>query len=130
MPNIRIDAGVQTETLLQFITNELDDATLDKIEIQREIVKSDNLATEPLTATATLALATTSLILVTRIIERWMENQKQNTQLMIVAEGFKQSDEAGKELAKLSKNYSKVSISYGMPTPTPKEVGDPNHDSD
>ena len=115
MPSIRIDAGAQTEALLQFITNELDDATLDQIEIQRDVVKSANLATEPLTAAATLALATTAVFAVARIIERWMENQKQNTQLRIVAEGFKQSDEAGKALTDVSKTYSKVSIAYGMP---------------
>jgi hypothetical protein len=117
MPSIRIDAGVHTEALLQFITSELDDATLDEIEIQRDGVKSDKLVTEPLTVAATLTLATTGVIVVARIIERWMENQKQNAQLRIVAEGFKQSDEAGKALAEVSKYYSKVSIAYGMPTP-------------
>ena len=121
MPSIHIDAGDQTEALLQYITNELDDKTLDQIEIEREVVKSDNLATEPLTTAATLALATTAVIAVARIIERWMENHRQMTQLRIVAEGFKQSDEAGKALAEVSKTYTRVSIAYGMPKSAPKK---------
>lgn len=121
MPSIHIDAGAETEAMLQFITDELDDATLDEIEIQRDVVKSDNLATEPLTAAATLTLATTAIIAVARIIERWMENKRQETQINIVAEGFKQSDQAGKALAEVSKTYSKVSIAYGMPKSAPKK---------
>jgi hypothetical protein len=120
MPTILIDAGDETEALLQFIAKELDDKTLDEIEVVRDVAKSENLATEPLTVTATLALATGSLIPVARIIERWMENRKQATQLRIVLEGFQQSDDAGKALADVAKTYSKVSIEYGMPKPQKK----------
>ena len=116
MPTIHIDAGAQTEDLIQYITSELDDATLDQIEIHREVVKSGNLATEPLTAAALLTLATTTVVVVARIIERWLESQKQLEQLAIVAKGFKQSDQAGQALADVSKTFSKVSVAYGMPS--------------
>jgi hypothetical protein len=46
-----------TESLLQFITNELDDKTLDQIEVHRNVAEPDNLATEPLTIAAALLLS-------------------------------------------------------------------------
>jgi hypothetical protein len=121
MKSIRIEGGPFTESLLQYITHELDDETLDKIEINRDVAKADNLATEPLTIAATLALTTTAIVVVARIIERWMEAQRQLVQLRIVAEGFDHSDEAGKVLAEVSKANSKVSIAYGMPKGTKAE---------
>jgi len=114
MPTIRIDAGDQTEDLLLFITSQLDDATLDEIDIQREGVKSDNLATEPFTAAATLALATTAIVSVSRIIERWLENRRQLEHLHIIANGFTKSDEAGRALSDVSKAHAKVSVAYGL----------------
>ena len=115
MATLFLEAGKNTEELLQFITSEIDDSTLDKIELHREVVKPDNLATEPLTIAATLALSTTLVITVGRIIERWLENRKQLDHLRIVADGFKESDEAGKGLAQVSKAHAAVSISYGLP---------------
>lgn len=115
MATLILDAGKSTEELVQFITNEMDDATLDKIEVQREVLKPENLATEPFTVTATLVLSTTLVITVGRIIERWLENRKQLDQLRIVADGFKSSDEAGKGLAQVSKAHAAVSIAYGLP---------------
>jgi hypothetical protein len=113
MVKLHLDAGDQTEELLSFLTNELDDATLDTIEVERRAVKSEKLATEPFTAAATLTLATTTVVVIGRLIERWLENRRQIEHLHVVAEGFSQSDEAGKALSALSKESFKVSISYG-----------------
>ncbi|MGC3986594.1 MAG: hypothetical protein QM777_18720 [Pseudorhodoferax sp.] len=115
LPRLTIDAGAETEDLLQFVTRELDDATLDGIDIERVAVPSDKLATEPLTAAATLALATTAVITVARLIERWMEMHRQTAHLKIVAQGFAQSDEAGKALAKIAESHAKVALSFGAP---------------
>jgi hypothetical protein len=117
MTKLELKAGDQTEELLRFITNELDDEVLDTIEIEREGLRSDKLATEPLTVAATLTLATTTVVIIGRLIERWLENKKQIDQLDIVAEGFKQSDEAGKALSVLAKMNAKVSIAYGILKP-------------
>jgi hypothetical protein len=122
MPTLYLDAGSHTEDLLTFLTNELDDDLLDSIEIEREGLKSDRLATEPITIAATLTLATTTVIVVGRIIERWMEGQRQLQQLRVVANGFKQSDEAGKALAALGKENAKVAVSYGMPSVQKQKV--------
>src|SRR6266404_3186120 len=103
MPKLLIEAGDDTENLLQFITSELDDQTLDQIEVQRSVAKPENLATEPLTIAAALVLTPPLVIVVGRIIERWLENRNQLAHLKIVAEGFNQSDEAGRSLTDLSK---------------------------
>ena len=116
MPTLVLDAGRQTEDLLAFLTSELDNDTLDQIEIERQGLKSDKLATEPVTIAATLTLATTAVVVVGRIIERWLENQRQLDQLRVVATGFNQSDEAGKALAALGKENAKVAVTYGMPS--------------
>lgn len=115
MPTLVLDAGRHTEDLLAFLTNELDDDTLDQIEIERQGLKADKLATEPVTIAATLTLATTAVVVVGRIIERWLENQRQLDQLRVVATGFNQSDEAGRALAALGKENAKVAVTYGMP---------------
>ena len=120
MPTLVLDAGRHTEDLLAFLTNELDNDTLDQIEIERQGLKSDKLATEPVTIAATLTLATTAVVVVGRIIERWLENQRQLDQLRVVATGFNQSDEAGKALAALGKENAKVAVTYGMPS-TPRQ---------
>jgi hypothetical protein len=117
MPTLTLDAGADTESLLQFITRNVDDATLDQIEVQREIQTPDRLTTEPLTVSAALILATPLLVVtVGRIIERWLENRNQLAHLRIVAEGFTQSDEAGKCLADVSKAHAKVAVAYKLST--------------
>jgi hypothetical protein len=120
MPTPNLDAGDDTESLLQLITNELDDKTLDEIEVHRDVAKPDNLATEPLTIAATLVLSTPLVIVVGRIIERWLENRNQLHHLAIVADGFNQSDAAGKALADVSKAHAKVSVAYKLLTRSKK----------
>jgi hypothetical protein len=114
MPTLRLEAGDLTEELLRFVTAELDDATLDQIEVERTRRASEGLASEPLTAAATLTLATTAVVAVTRLIERWLEKQRQLETLTIVAEGFTESDEAGRELAKLAASHANVSVKHEL----------------
>ncbi|MEK8031438.1 hypothetical protein AACH06_11470 [Ideonella sp. DXS29W] len=116
MATLMLDAGRYTEDLLAFLTNELDNEILDQIEIERRNLKSEKLATEPVTVAATLTLATTAVVVVGRIIERWLENRRQLDQLRVVANGFNQSDEAGRALAALGKENAKVAVTYGMPS--------------
>ena len=49
-----IQAGEATEDLLQFMLQQVDDATLDQIEIEREHPEASGLASEPITIAATL----------------------------------------------------------------------------
>ncbi|CAM1345509.1 hypothetical protein [Tenacibaculum amylolyticum] len=111
---IYIDNGEETEDLIQFLLNELSDAEIDNLEIDRKYDETQSYAGEPLTTAALLGLATTATIGIIRIIERWLEYKKQERQIILVIEGFKQSDEAGKAVSKLAENNNKVSIEYKL----------------
>lgn len=112
MPTITLDAGHDTEALLHEITTNIDDQTLDQIDVSRIPAESLALATEPLTLAATLTMSTALIPVVARLIERWLENRNQLEHLKIIAEGFRQSDSAGMALADVSKAHAKVSIEY------------------
>jgi hypothetical protein len=121
MPTLLLEAGDDTESLVRYITNELEDNELDQVDVKREVAQSENLATEPLTITATLLLSAPLVIAVGRIIERWLENRNQLDHLRIVAEGFEQSDKVGKSLAEISKAHAKVSVEYRLAGIAPKK---------
>lgn len=112
MSTIRIEAGDQTENLIQFVTKELDDATLDEIEINREVAKPSGLVSEPITIAVTVALGTAAIAAVTRLVERWLENNRQLKTLSIVADA--PSDEARKLLTGLAEKHAQVSVSYKL----------------
>lgn len=112
---ILINNGEYTEELLQYIFNEFSDNELDNITIERKYQEeTSGYLGEPLTTAALLGLSATAIIGVIRIIERWLEHKKQERQMHLVLEGFKQSDEAGKALTQLAKNNNKVSIEYKL----------------
>ncbi len=121
MATLVVNAGKDTESLLQMITNELDDASLDTIDVRRDVEKSQNLATEPLTLAATLVFSAPLMVAIGRIMERWLENKNQLQHLHIIAEGFSQSDAAGKALAEVSKAHARVSVEYKLPTAPTKQ---------
>lgn len=114
MPVLRLEADERTGMLVDFVTQELDDTTLDQIDVEREIAPTEGLASEPVTVAVTLTLGTTAIVAVLRIVERWLESQRQMSTLTIVAEGFEQSDEAGKQLAALARKHAHVSTKYGL----------------
>lgn len=114
MPTLKIEAGEQTEGLVQFVTQELDDATLDQIDVQREIAQAPGLASEPITTAVTIVLGTAVIASVLRLVERWLENQRQLATLTIVADVLLKSEEAGKQLASLAEKHTNVSVSYGL----------------
>lgn len=116
MATLWIDAGEKTGSLVDFITNELDDDTLDQTEVDREIDPTTKLASEPITLTVTFTLSVTTAIAIARIVERWLETDRQIRTMKLVADGFKQSDEAGKALAKLADKHTSISIAYGPPS--------------
>lgn len=113
MQIIRIEASDQkTENLIQFVTNGLDDSTLDEIEITREVKKHLELMSEPITIAVNIALGTAAIASVTRLIERWLENQRQKDTLSIIANA--PSDEARKLLTALAEKHARVSVSYKL----------------
>jgi hypothetical protein len=120
MATLHVNAGSETESLLQAILDGLEEGEdgLEgdnaEVEITRESKPTTGVAGDPITIAATITLATILVPRVARIIERWMENQRQAEELRVVAAGFASSDEAGKELAKVAVAHSKVSIEYKL----------------
>jgi hypothetical protein len=114
VPALKIEAGEDTEQLLQFILGQVDDATLDQIDIQRDLVKSAGFASEPVTASVAIVLGTAVVSSVVRLIERWIESRRQLEEMKIVAIGFDKSDEAGKNLTQLAKTHAQVSLKYEL----------------
>jgi hypothetical protein len=112
MTTLKIEAGDQTEDLIQYVTRRLDDATLDEIDINRELAKPSSLASEPITIGVTVALGTAAIAAVTRLVERWLESQRQLETLRIVVDA--PTDEAKKLLTGLAEKHAQVSLSYSL----------------
>lgn len=116
MATLVLSAGDRTESLAQFVTTQLDDATLDRLEIDREVASQAGLASEPVTIAVSIALGTVAISAITRLIERWMENQHQLHLLQIVADA--ETEEERRQLASLSAKFSNVSLAYGNAKPS------------
>jgi hypothetical protein len=116
---LRMDKN--TEDLWQYVSANLDDSTLDEVEVERDIKDPSGLASEPVTSAIILALSPRAAAAVLRVVEKWMEAERQREQLEIVLRGFSISDEAGKSAASLAAKHAEVSIKYGPPAlPTGK----------
>jgi hypothetical protein len=111
---LEINAGPYTDELLEYVLKEIDDETLDGIDVQRKPAPSEGLANEFVTAAAVLTLSTTALIACVRLIERWMEKEREKEQLKIVLNAFDHSLEAGITLADVAKSNNGIAVSYGL----------------
>jgi hypothetical protein len=106
-----------TEDLIRYFATELDDDTLDQMDVLRHLVRRDDLASEPVTACVLIGLGGTAVVVVGRMIERWIEMRRQAEHLAVVVEGFRVSDEAGRTLADLAARHAEVSIEYTLADP-------------
>ena len=103
-----------TADFLRDALNDLPNDTLDQLQIDYELESSDGLAGEPILIGALITGSTIAISAFVRLLERKMENNRQEKQLDIVAEGFRESPELGELLADLAKGHSKISISHGI----------------
>lgn len=113
-PCLRISFGDNTTARMREILDEMDDATLDDLDVEWEPPESPGLAGEPISASIILAGSAMAISALLRLIERRMEHLHQREVMRIVAEGFEQHPDLGAQLGDISKNYSQVSISYGI----------------
>jgi len=114
---ISVSAGENTEELVRYITSELDDESLDQIEIDRNLDRRGDLASEPITVAALVGLAGVTVVTVGRIIERWQESRRQRDQSKTIIEAFKLSDDAGEAVAELASRHADVAIEYELADP-------------
>ena len=96
------------------VLGEIDDTTLDDLDVQWEPPQSAGLAGEPISASVILAGSAMAIAAVLRVIERQMEHRRQQEMMRVVAEGFDKHPELGRQLGELAKSYSQISISYGL----------------
>lgn len=115
MNQLVLNMDKSTEDLWQYVSASLDDSTLDQIEVERDIQDPSGLASEPVTTAIILSLTQLAAAAVLRLVEKWMEDNRQREQLEIVLRGFSISDEAGKSAASLAGKHAEVSIKYGLP---------------
>ena len=112
MSKMMIEAGEHTEDLLKFVVSQTSDEVLDTTEVLRMTSQSGR-ASEPITTAVVLTLANSSITAISRLIEQWMGEQRQETALRIVSEGFAESSEEGKALLALSRSHIKITVAFG-----------------
>jgi hypothetical protein len=112
--SINLDYGVETESLLKFVLDELDDTSIDAIEVDRKIDQPRGLASEPITLAVTITASSVLIVHVTRLIERWLETRRQEQAGILLIEAFKISNEAGQALKELGIKHTDVSIAYPL----------------
>jgi hypothetical protein len=112
-----LQAGDQTEELLQFITSELDNTVLDDVDIYRKSSPT-RTADEFITVGVTLALGSAAIYAVARLLEKWLEKQDKKCARKVIIEVWDTNPALIAALLELEKIYANVTISQGMPDAT------------
>jgi hypothetical protein len=106
--------GPNTRDLVTFIARNLDDDLLDNIDIQ-EINRQDSVASEPFMVAAVLTLGTAGIYAVARLMEKWIENRRQEEARHDISTAWDKDPELGKELTRLEKTFGSIVVKQGMP---------------
>jgi hypothetical protein len=113
---LEIDAGPLTEDLVSYVTEQLDDETLDQIEVGRELDRPDDFASEPITISVILIFTTTAAVIeVGRMVERWIEKKRQEGQVNLLIKAYTVSTEAGEAVEKAVAKHSEVAKVMPLP---------------
>jgi len=113
MGTLKIEFGEETESLLEFVLAEFDDEELDIIQVERETVEGEGLASEPTTVLAVIGLTSVVAIGVCRLIERYLEEKRQRENIKLVLVAYGVSNEAGMAVARIAESHANVAVSFG-----------------
>jgi hypothetical protein len=127
--------GEDTEDLISYVVAELADPKinllvqadpkvnlLDEVEIDRQLHRPDDMAGEPITIGVLVVCGTvTATIAVGRIVERWMENKRQEKQIKLTIAAFTTSEAAGKAVAEIAKKNAGTELTKLPKIPAPSE---------
>jgi hypothetical protein len=113
--DIEFDAGPLTEELISYITQELDDETLDGVEVGRKLDRPDDLAGEPFTILAIAIGTTATIIQIGRITERWLEKKRQQGQVELLLKAYTISAEAGAAVERVVQRNTDVAKLMKLP---------------
>lgn len=115
-----------TEELISFITNNLEDEVLDEVDLSRLHAES-SVASEPTTIAAVMILSSTAIYATARLIEKWLELQRQKDVRDTLRVAWDKDEDLGKAMLEIEKLHSNVIVSQGMPTAemiaNPKNLG-------
>jgi hypothetical protein len=112
---IRIEAGRETEELIQFMLDKLGEEGKD-IDVEREQASASGVASEPITTACVVSgLGLAGILALARVIEKWLENGRQRDALELVLDGFSESGDAGNAMAELAAKHKEIAIRYGIP---------------
>lgn len=122
MEKISLKCGSDTESLIRYIAENLSDEQLDAIEIDKELGPVSGVAAEPITIGALITLTPIITIQIVRLIERWLENKRQDAhnKLMIGIAG-KVSEDSMKALVELITSNNRVSLNNTLTKKTDTE---------
>ncbi|WP_138731646.1 hypothetical protein [Modestobacter excelsi] len=112
-----VSAGDDTEDLVRYITSQLDNDSLDQVEVVRDLDRRGDLASEPITVAALVAVTGVTVVTIGRIIERWLENRRQHAEAKMLITTYQLSKEAGDAYAALASRHADVSIEYQLADP-------------
>lgn len=110
---VALSAGDKTEALVNFIFNEMSDDLVDQIKLDRITPADGGVAREFITTGAILTFAPALGIPIFRLIERWLETNRQREQTKLICEASKEDKALMRVLADLEKKHSDVMIKYG-----------------
>jgi hypothetical protein len=110
MSQLEISAGEHTEELLKFILDELGDEHIDEVDVKREIRRGDPLAGEAITTAVLLTLGPMLIIATTRIIEKWLENRRQEQGMETTIKAYGLSKDAGAAVHELAITHANVTV--------------------
>ncbi|WP_369253874.1 hypothetical protein [Streptomyces sp. R35] len=120
---ITLSAGAETEDLAAFILDALDDDRLDEIDVERSFGPAAGVAFEPVTISLVLAtgLATT-VVMIGRSVERWLETRRQEQQLKYLLDGFDRHPDLAAMVRDVIMKHADVAAEYQLPNPPQSTV--------
>jgi hypothetical protein len=118
MTTLVLEAGPDTEDLAQFVLSNLDDQTVDDMEVDRRFAPSEGLASEPITISlALIGLATNSIPTVGHLISQWIEARRQQKAVGVIIQAAQSSPELAEMLVDLERKHSEVSVAFAENAP-------------
>jgi hypothetical protein len=102
--------GAETEPLVNFIFRQLPDDLVDQIELDRIVPSGDGIARELVTTAAVLTFTSALAVPILRLVERYMEQTRQQTATQLIYQAAKDNPDALKILADLEAKHAELMV--------------------
>jgi hypothetical protein len=112
LDKLSVYAGSDTDALVSFIFRQLPDAQVDQIGLDRIAGQGGGVARELITTAAVLSFSSALALPIFRLVERWMEQERQKRAMKLIYEAARETPQALEILAELEKKHTEVSVQY------------------